>query len=163
MEILFKHFWILLLFGAVFNAFTLKKKTAKYILEKPERRSGYDSIFKNYLIFGTIPWLIIGIGNLTGATSSVFEYFQPAKMNPIVLLFHFSIVVIWILAIRFIFFNDGAKFLEDHPGVVVINSFGNVNENPTAKTIKLLTGIMIIVGIIGMTIMWFSVFPFPKF
>jgi hypothetical protein len=83
-------------------------------------------------------------------------------MNPMVLVFHFSIIIIWILLIRFIFLKNGAKFLENHPGLIRVNSFGNVNENPSENTIKLITIVGIIGGIIAMSMMWFVTIPFPK-
>lgn len=140
----------------------MRKKTEKFIEESPDKESGYGIIFKSFLIYGSIPWFIIGIGNTLGLTESVFDYFQPSKMNPIVLLFHLSIVVIWILLIRFIFFKNGAKFLENHHGIIRVNSFGNVNDKPSENTIKLITIVGIIGGIIAMSMMWFVTIPFPK-
>lgn len=67
-------------------------------------------------------------------------------MNPIVLLFHASIVAIWILSVRWIYFKDGAEFLERHPGLL--------RGNPTAKSIKIFFPFMLIGGIAGMVMMW---------
>lgn len=162
MEILFKNFWILFILVTIFNVFTFKKKAAKLIIDHPEKENGYNLIFKNFLIFGIIPWLIVGFGNTFGFTSSVFDYLQPAKMNAFVLIFHFSIIIIWILMVRFIFFKNGGKFLENHHGLFVVNNFGNVNENPSEKTIKLITGFALIGGIFGMIMMWFVDIPIPN-
>ncbi|SEP57023.1 hypothetical protein [Flavobacterium urocaniciphilum] len=163
MEIVFKNFWILFILFTIINVFIIKKKVEKYIVDNPEKENGYKLIIKNFLIFSIIPWVIIGIGNSLGLTNSVFEYLQPAKMNPIVLIFHFSIIMIWIMLFRFIFFKNGAKFLENHPGVITIKSIGNVNENPSEKTIKFFIAITLIGGIVGMTLMWFIEIPFPNF
>lgn len=162
MKHLTQYIWILFILVNFFNAYLLRKKAAVFIEESPEKENGYKIIFKNFLIYGSIPWIIIGIGNTFGLTESVFDYFQPYKMNPIVLLFHFSILVIWILLIRFIFFKNGAKFLENHPGIIRVNSFGNINDNPSENTIKLITIVGIIGGIIAISIMWFVTIPFPK-
>jgi hypothetical protein len=162
MKHLTQYIWILFILVNFFNAYLLRKKAAAFIEESPEKENGYKIIFKNFLIYGSIPWIIIGIGNTFGLTESVFDYFQPSKMNPMVLLFHFSIIVIWILLIRFIFFKNGAKFLENHPGIIRVNSFGNINDNPSENTIKLITIVGIIGGIIAISIMWFVTIPFPK-
>lgn len=162
MKHLTQYIWILFILVNFFNAYLLRKKAAEFIEESPEKENGYKIIFKNFLIYGSIPWIIIGIGNTFGLTESVFDYFQPSKMNPMVLLFHFSIIAIWILLIRFIFFKNGAKFLENHPGIIRVNSFGNVNDNPSENTIKLITIVGIIGGIIAMSMMWFVTIPFPK-
>lgn len=154
MEMLFKNFWIMFILVTFFNVYQFKKKTAKFIIDNPDKAYGYNLIFKNFLIFGCIPWLIIGLGNTFGFTSSVFDYFQPADLNPLVLIFHFSILCIWILMVRFIFFKNGAKFLENHPGLIVINNFGTINENPSEKSIKILTIVGLIGGILALILMW---------
>ncbi|MES2810914.1 MAG: hypothetical protein V4670_00455 [Bacteroidota bacterium] len=132
----------------------MKRKIIPYIEENPEREIGYNTIFKNFLIFGSIPWLIIGIGNLSGLTKSIFDYFQPSNLNPIVLIFHFSIIIIWLLLLKFIFLNDGAVFLEKHPGIIRFKSPGFENENLTSSQIKLFSIFIIVGGIIGMILMW---------
>ena len=162
MKYLTQFIWILFILVNFFNTYLIRKKAAKYIAESPENENGYKIISKNFLIYGSIPWIIIGIGNTFGHTESVFDYFQPSKMYPMVLLFHFSILVIWILLIRFIFFKNGAKFLENHPGIIRVNSFGNINDNPSENTIKLITIVGIIGGIIAMSMMWFVAIPFPQ-
>lgn len=162
MKYLTQYIWILFILVNFLNVYLLRKKTEKFIEESTEKENGYKIIFKNFLIYGSIPWIIIGIGNTFGFTESVFDYFQPSKMNPMVLLFHFSIIVIWILLIRFIFLKDGAKFLENHPGIIRVNSFGNVNDHPSENTIKLITIVGIIGGIIAISMMWFVAIPFPK-
>ena len=162
MKYLTQYIWILFILVNFLNVYLLRQKATKYIQESPEKENGYKIIFKNFLIYGSIPWIIIGIGNSFGLTKSIFDYFQPSKMNPMVLVFHFSIIIIWILLIRFIFLKNGAKFLENHPGIIRVNSFGNVNENPSENTIKMFTIVGIIGGIIAITMMWFIDIPFPK-
>ena len=161
MKFLLQNIWILFILVNCFNAYYLKKKAAEFIAKNPEKEKGYQLIFKNFLIYGSFPWLIIGIGNSFNLTNSVFDYFQPAKMNAIVLVFHFSIIVIWMLIIRFIFFNNGAKFLEEHPGIIRINNFGKVIENPSKRIIKIIVTVGIVGGIIGMVMMWQIDIPFP--
>ena len=112
MKFLLQNIWILFILVNCFNAYHLKKKAVEFIVENSEKEKGYLLIFRNFLIYGSIPWGIIGIGNSFKLTNSIFDHFQPAKMNLIVLVFHFSIIVIWILSIRFFFKNNGAKLLE---------------------------------------------------
>jgi hypothetical protein len=152
--VLFKYIWILFILVSLFNVYQLKNKFRPYIDEKPEREPGYNLILKNYLIYSLIPWIIIGIGNLSGRTSNVFDYFQPAKLNPYVLAFHVSIIVIWLLVVRFIFFNNGAEFLENHPGVIQFRVAGRTKDNLSQNTIKLLTALMLAGGMIAMIVMW---------
>jgi len=163
MEFVFKHIWLLFMISVVANALILKYRAGKYIAQKPELKEGYDKLFKGILIYGNIPWVIMMIGNLSGKTRFVFEYFQPREMNPIVLVFHFSIVVIWILSIWWIYFQDGANFIETHPGLFKKKGFGG-NTDLTAKEVKLFFPLALLGGVGGIVAMWvvdFPKLPFP--
>ena len=144
------------------NGLILKHRSKKYIDENPELEEGYDKYFKGWLIYGNIPWVIMMIGNLSGMTQNTFEYFNPKAMNPMVLVFHFSIVILWILSVRWIYFRNGAEFIEDHPGLIQKSSFSG-NTNVTAKQIKLFFPLMLLGGIAGMILMWVMDFPAPQF
>lgn len=153
MELIFKYAWIFLIAVTVLNGFVLKYRSKKYIQENPELESGYDRFFKGWLIYGNIPWIIIMIGNLSGLTESIFEYFNPKAMNPMVLTFHLSIVILWILSIRWIYFRDGAEFIEKHPGLLRISGLKGVSDT-SAKQVKLFFPLMLLGGIIGLILMW---------
>ena len=83
-------------------------------------------------------------------------------MNPIVLLFHVAIVILWGLSIWWIYFRDGAAFIEKHPGLVQKSSFSG-NHNVTAKQIKLFYPLMLLGGIIAMIMMWQMDMPIVHF
>ena len=123
MEIIFKHFWATFIVLMIVNAAILKYRTRTYVAEKPELKKGYDQFIKGMLFYGNIPWVIMGIGALTGMTNNGFEYATPRQMNPIVLIFHASLVILWILSVWWIYFRGGAEFIEKHPGLVQSNSF----------------------------------------
>jgi len=153
MELIFKHIWILFILTTFLNVFILKQRTKKFILEKPELRKGYDKYLSRWLIIGNIPWVIIGVGNTSGMTNSIFEYLMPRLMNPIVLVFHFAIVVLWVLAIRWVYFKGGAEFIESHPGLARKTSLSG-NTNMTAKQVKIFLPLAILGGVVGMVVMW---------
>lgn len=153
MEIIFRHTWILFIAVTIVNSFLFKYRSKKYILEKPALEAGYNTLFKGWLFYGNIPWVIMAIGNLSGMTNNTFAYFSPRQMNPIVLLFHAAIVVLWGLSIWWIYFRDGAAFIEKHPGLVQTSGFSG-RDNVTAKQIKLFYPLMLLGGIIGMIMMW---------
>lgn len=161
MEQVFKYVWIVFILVTLLNVYLLKNKFKNYIEEKPEREAGYKLISKNFLIFGIIPWIIIGIGNLSGQTKSLFDYIQPAKLNPFVLLFHLSIIIIWLLIIRFVFFKDGAAFLENHPGLIRFKAPGYTNENLSKNAIKIFVVVILLGGVMGMILMWNSTMGIP--
>jgi len=162
MEIIFKHTWIMFIAVTIANGLVLKFHSKKYIAQNPELKVGYEKYFKGWMFYGNMPWIIMMIGNLSGITNNTFEYFNPKAMNPMVLIFHFSIVVLCILSVRWIYFKNGAEFLEAHPGLFQKSSFSG-NANVTAKQIKIFFPIMLLGGIAGMGMMWIIDFPIPQF
>jgi len=158
--ILFKYFWIAFLIATFANAFIMRYRSKKYIVETPELKVGYDKLFKGMIFYGNIPWVIMGFGIISGLTNGMFDYFNPKSMNSIVLVFHFSIIVLWVLSIWWIYFKQGAEFIEKHPGFIQVQGFGN-RSNVTAKQIKLFYPLMLAGGIVGMVMMWVVDIPIP--
>lgn len=162
MEIIFKHTWIMFIAITIANGLILKYRSKKHIAENPELKDGYDTYFKGWVIYGNIPWVIMMIGNLSGITQNTFEYFNPKTLNPMVLVFHFSVIILWILSVRWIYFKNGAEFIETHPGLFRKSSFSK-NANVTAKQIKQFFPLMLLGGIVTMIMMWVMDFPIPQF
>lgn len=153
MDFLFDNFWIMFIAGTIVNGLIFFYNSKKKIKVDPSLKDGYEKLFKGWMFFGNIPWVIIGIGNLTGMTESSFEFFFPREMNPIVLIFHAVVVCLWILSAWWIYFQDGAEYLEKHPGLINGLGFGSSDTAP-AKYIKIIFPITILGGIFGMVLMW---------
>ena len=160
--ILFRNFWIVLIIMTVVNAFIMKYRSRSYIAESPELKKGYDKLFSGMILYCNIPWVIMGLGVLLGFTNGMFDYFNPKSMNLMVLFFHFSIVVLWVLSLWWVYFNKGAEFIEKHPGFIQVRSFGK-RSNVTAKQIKLFYPLMLLGGVLGMIMMWVKDIPTPSF
>jgi hypothetical protein len=159
MDIISRYAWVLFIGVTVVNYFIIKSRVQVHIDKNPDLKAGYDKILKAILIYGTIPWFIMAIGSLTGRTNSVYDYFHPGTLNPFVLILHFYIIVLWILAVRWIYFKHGADILVRHPGVFTIRGFGY---SVTSTMIKTVFALALLGGIVGMTRMWIADFPaFP--
>lgn len=159
MEFVIRNFWIAFILVMLLNGLIFKIRSIKNIKENPELEEGYIKILKNLLIYGNIPWVIMGIGNITKLTNSIFEYFNPSSLNPIVLLFHASIIYIWIVSILWIYKRNGAQFLEDHPGLFNSSVFGTTSKSLTANQIKIFYPLCLAGGIAGMVMMWVNKVP----
>lgn len=144
---IFDNGWVLLILVTVFNAFYLKARSQKIIARQPELQEGYDQLFKGYLIYLNIPWIVMGIGVLFGSVPGVFGFFRPRDGNIFVLAFHAIVVILWILCVWWIYFNGGAEFLVKYPGV-----FNQDIKSPIL--LKVLFAVMLIGGILGMASMW---------
>ena len=157
MGLIEKHFWVICIVFTFLNVVVLKNRTSKYVSQTPQLKEGYNSFFKAMIIYANIPWLIVGIGTLSGQTSSVFDYFHPRQLNPIVLLFHLSIIVLWVLIVRWIYFKNGAEFIEKHPGLVRFNGFTG-SRNVTSREVRTFAPLALAGGILGMIMMWVTDF-----
>lgn len=142
--LLFNNFWIVLILFVCANALVLKIKSKKYIANNPFLKKGYDNFIKAEIFYCNIPWVIMGVGNTTSVTKSITDYFNPHSENYFVLAFYFSILVIWTLGTRWIYFKNGAIFLENHPGLLRGERFGTRN-NVNAKQIKIFWGVITLV------------------
>lgn len=162
MDILFKHGWVMFISVTIANGLIFKYNAKKYIAENPTLAPGYQNFFKGWLVFGNIPWVILMIGNLSGMTHHTFDFFNPRAMNPIVLIFHFSIILLWILSVRWIYFKNGAEFFETHPGLLQRSGFGE-NKKVTARQIKIFFPLFLLGGIAGMIMMWVMEVPIENF
>ncbi len=153
--VMFKYFWVAFIIATFANAFIVRYRSKQYIEKAPELKVGYDKLFKWIIFYGNIPWVIMGFGIISGFANGMFDYLNPKSMNFIVLVFHLSIIVLWVLSIRWIYFKQGAEFIEKHPGFIQVHGFGN-RSNVTARQIKLFYPLMLAGGVAGMVMMWLT-------
>ena len=99
MPIIEKSFWLIAIVVTFLNAYLLRSRSQEAIARNPELKEGYEKIFRGYLIYPNIPWVVMGVGILFGGVSGVFDYFNPAAGNPFVLAFHISVVALWALSV----------------------------------------------------------------
>ena len=159
MEFIFKYAWVLFVAGTLINVISLKKQSQSYIAEDPTLKEGYDKLIKGWLIYGNIPWLIMAIGDLTGITNGVWDYFNPKSMNPMVLLFHITVVILWIIGSNWIYFKGGADFIVKHPGLVQFHGPGINKYTSSPLAIKIFWALALLGGITGMVMMWMHSVP----
>ena len=163
MKFIFEYVWVLFfLVVIVVNVIFFKFRFKKFILKSPELEKGYNKLIIGFLLFSIIPVVIIMIGNLSGITQNVFEYLIPRNLNPMVLIFHGYIVLMWILSIWWVYFKKGAEFIEMHPGLIQTRGFKG-GGYATAKQVKMFLPLMILGGVIGLAMLWFSDIKLPDF
>lgn len=152
MNFIFNNFWIFFILVTIINAISLKHRSREYIAENPNLEEGYNKFFRGILIFGNIPWLIMAIGNISQLTDSIFQYFYPRSLNPIVLIFHLSIIYLYVHGSIWIYLKNGAEFIANHPGLMN-------PQNVTAKQVKIFYPLILAGGIIAFVVMWMQEIP----
>jgi len=150
-----KVFWVIAIGVTCVNALILRSRARKEIARNPELADGYAQLFRGYLVFLNIPWLVMGVGIIVGGTPGVFDYFKPRSGNPYVVAFHVTVFVLWALAIFWIYIAGGAEFLVRYPGVMNYDI-----KSPLA--LKLLFALGLLGGMVAEFMMWSGRLPVPN-
>jgi len=149
-----KWFWIVLILSTVFNVRAFWLRAQPHIARNPALEAGYRALVSGALIFGILPWLIVGAGCLSGSVRSVFEFFRPRDGNPFVTAFYVLLFLEWTLGSYWILFRGGAKTLIDHPGLFNFNA-------KDKRTVILIWGLGITGSIVG--VIFLFTFDIPRF
>ncbi len=153
--IMTKWFWAVCIAVTFANAGVFRFRAQRHIRENPDLADGYAKIIKGFVIWGNIPWIVMGIGCLFGGVPSVFHFFRPRDGNPFVLAFFASVFIIWGLTTFWLLFRGGAEILVKHPGL-----FNKDFKSP--RMLKLLWFLCLAGGIAAVAIMFIQDIPLPK-
>ncbi len=144
-SVIFQHTWILFIGVMCANAAVWWSRGKKEIARQPDLEEGYRSLIRGWLIYGNLPWVVMGAGIVFGGVPSVVHYFDP-RNGPFVIAFYVSVVVVWILTAYWVFLRGGAEALIRHPGLLYMPS-----QDPGA--VKGLVALMLAGGVAGLTMM----------
>jgi hypothetical protein len=103
---IFRHaIWLLFVIATFVNAAIWWFRGRRKIAKIPALKWGYRRLIRGYLIFGMIPWLILG------AAIELPERFR----GPLIVAFALTIPIYWILGLYWLVFRGGAEDLAAHP------------------------------------------------
>ena len=119
-----RHFWVAALVVGAINGWIQWKRIAERIQDNPGSASRYRRLFKGYLFWTNLPWLLMGLGILTGRVSSVFEYLMPGAGNPMVLGWYCALGLELIIGTCWIVIGRGAETLVAFPGLPFVPHLG---------------------------------------
>ena len=157
------YFWLIAIITTGINWLIFRKRAQKYIKENPQLEEGYAALFRGYIVWMNIPWVVMGLGCTVGGVPTVWHYFRPRDGNPLVLAWFGSVFFLWVLGTFWLFFRDGAEKLAQHPGALVFR-FGLKSKDITnpvmIKSFWLLT---LAGGIVGVVVMWIVDIPIQIF
>lgn len=118
MPLVFKHFWVAFILSTVVNAAVWWVRGRPYREADPSLVEGYRSLVRGFLLWGNVPWIVMGLGILVGSVPSVIHYFNPRSLSPFVLAWFGSIFLVWVLGTHWLFARGGAERLLRHPGLI---------------------------------------------
>jgi len=158
-----EYFWMIAIIVTFINWTMFRKRAKKHIDENPELKEGYEALFRGYIVWMNIPWVVMGIGCTVGGVSSVWHYFRPRDGNPYVLAWFASVFLLWVSSTFWLLFRGGAEKLVRHPGAMEFR-YGFKSKDITNPTlIKSLWLLALIGGVIAAVAMWSMDIPIPNF
>ena len=110
-------FWLLAILVTSVNAGILYARSRSPVAADPSLAPGYRTLILGYLVYLNLPWLVMGIG---GAPTA--DYVRPSLGQPVVVAFHASIVLVWIVLTAWVF-RGGAEILVTHPGAMRVYGY----------------------------------------
>ena len=158
-----EYFWLIAIIVTGINWVMFRKRAQKHIDENPELKRGYEALFRGYLLWMNIPWVIMGIGCTVGGVPSVWHYFRPRDGNPYVLAWFASVFLLWVFGTFWLLFREGAETLARHPGAMGFRYELKSKDITNPLQIRAFWLLALAGGIVGVVLMWYLDIPTPKF
>ncbi len=156
LEFAFRHAWLVFILIDCINGVIWWGRAQSKIAVDPTLEKGYRTLIRGWLIYGSLPWLVMGAGILCGAVPSTLHYLNP-RNGPFVIVFYATVVVLWIASFQWLFFRGGAEALLAHPGL--LNLPRNLNR---PWTVKLWFLLCLAGGVAGLLMMIFLNIQVPS-
>ena len=159
-EIFSRYFWLISLASGLQILRSSPRLRAR-IAAEPSFADEHRALRRRAFVWLSIPWLVMGFGQVIGGVPYVWNYFRPRDHNPWVLLFFVSVSTLWIVAARWIYFADGARKIAAHH---LLSIYGPRSVSPlTESGVKLFLSLALLGGIAGVIMMLIMDVPIPKF
>ena len=143
-----KWFWLLMIIVTTINAASFWNSGRSDRKKDPTLSVGYSQIFWWTICMVNLPWILMGIAQLSGEVKYGFEVFDVRGAGLFVKSMYILIVLEAVLFNYFIFIQDGAEFLSRHtPGI-----FWGAREDYSRnwKFLAIFTLLLNITAVIGM-------------
>src|SRR5207249_7283843 len=85
MEVIVRHFWLAFVVVTIVNGRYWWAGVQGRIRAQPELGPGYHRLYRGYLFWCNVPWLLMGVGILSGQVRWMFDFLQPRSGNAYVL------------------------------------------------------------------------------
>jgi hypothetical protein len=108
-QFLSRYFWLLALAGAGYNYLAARRRVAARADLDADAAAELNEYLRRFTLVTSIPWLIMGAGQIVGSTPVVWNYFRPQDRNPFVLAWHGSIFLESIWYAYWVLLAGGAK------------------------------------------------------
>ncbi|MDD5335942.1 MAG: hypothetical protein PHS32_19585 [Rhodoferax sp.] len=136
-----RNFWLLALGFALFNFVVAHRAASRQSTEASVLEA--VAYVRKFALASAIPWVIMGVGQLSGATPTVWQYFRPQDGSPFVLAWLASIFVLSCVFAWWALFANGAEVVAKYNLMTVLGQRGT--KISSVRSIKLfaLLGVLV--------------------
>ena len=104
-----RYFWLICLAISAYQYYAAGHRVSVMEQLSDSMRAERARYIRWLIAASTIPWIVMGLGQLSGSTSSVWDYFRPQDMNPFVLAFVGSVLLLSLAMLYWVFSMEGAR------------------------------------------------------
>jgi hypothetical protein len=127
-----EYFWLVALGFAAFNYWKADRGTSR--LTSPNKVLEAKGYLRIFALASALPWVIMGAGQVSGATPSVWHYFRPQDGNVYVLGWLASVFALSCVFAWWVFLAGGAKKVVEFNLIAVLGQYGA--KPPSERMIK---------------------------
>ncbi len=128
-----EYFWLIAL---GFGAFNYRKAHSALAASVPINQTSEAEIYlKRFALGANVPWVVMGLGQLSGYTPTVWHYFRPQDGNPFVVAWLTVVLLTTCAYAWWVLFAGGAQKVRDLNLMAVVGQHGP--KPPSLFSIKL--------------------------
>ncbi len=135
------------------------RKLHDRLTDEPTFADADREIRRKVFLWMSVPWLVMGLGQLVGGVPSVWHFLDPRHGGPWMLAFFLSLFALWIASAYWIFFRDGATAIADHQLMVAHGLRGPIELTP--NKVKLFFALSLAGGVVAVVLMFTGAFSVP--
>ena len=147
-----EHFWAIALAFSAFNYWRAEHATLNSL--SPAQTQESKTYLRNFAAAAAVPWAIMGVGQMSGATPTVWHYFRPQDGNVFVVAWLAAVFLLSCAFAWWVFFANGAK------KVVEYNLLAAVGQSdakpPSERMVKIFAALGVVlfpIWVIGAVLM----------
>jgi hypothetical protein len=122
-----RYFWLICLGISYFNYVFARNRIGQSGLPFTPHAVEAHRLLRLFAMMGAVPWLVMGLGVLTGYTPSVWYYFRPQDLNPFVIAWVGLMFVMAVWFAGWVLVFGGAAKVRDYN---LMSAIGMRSKNP---------------------------------
>ena len=136
-----EYFWAIALAFSAFNYWRADQGAMKAVV--PTKVSEAKAYLRNFAAAGALPWVIMGVGQVTGVAPTVWHYFRPQDGNVFVLGWLAAVFVLSGTFAWWVFFANGAQKVVEYNLLAAVGQSGA--KSPSERMVKVFAALGVVI------------------